>query len=75
MKHFFFTFLALLTAASLHAGGVLSGSVTCGGKPVPDVKVTDGKTVVLTGADGRYSFASDKASGLVFITVPAGYVP
>ena len=75
MKHFFFTFLALLIAASLHAGGVLSGSVTCGGKPVPDVKVTDGKTVVLTGADGRYSFASDKASGLVFITVPAGYVP
>ena len=48
---------------------------TCGGKPVPGVKVSDGTKVVLTGPDGRYSFASDKASGLVFITVPAGHVP
>ena len=69
------TILALLAAVSLHAGGVLTGSVTCGGRPVPGVKVSDGVRIVLTDAEGRYSLPSDKALGLVFITVPSGYVP
>ena len=66
--------LAFLTAVTGHAA-ILSGAVTCGGAPVSGVKVSDGKTVVVTGPDGRYSLVSDKALGLVFITVPSGYVP
>lgn len=69
--------LLLLGAAGnpLQADSVLRGRVLCGDEPIEGVKVTDGKNIVLTGADGAYALESDKAYGLVYITPPSGYVP
>ena len=54
---------------------VLSGRVTCDGKPLEGVKVSDGVSIVKTGPDGRYSMFSDKRQGFVFVIQPSGYVP
>lgn len=49
------------------------GRVTCSGKPVADVVVSDGELVTRTDADGRYALASTKPCGYVFISIPSGY--
>ena len=53
--------------------GVVKGRVTCEGKPMPGVQVSDGKQIVLTDAQGRYTMKTDKADSVVFITTPSGY--
>lgn len=65
----------LLPLLPLQAGPVLRGTVSCDGRPLQGVKVSDGKDIVLTDAAGRYELPSDKSTGLVFITPPSGYVP
>ncbi|MBQ7610587.1 MAG: calcineurin-like phosphoesterase C-terminal domain-containing protein [Bacteroidales bacterium] len=52
---------------------VLEGKVTCEGRPVEGVAVTDGVNIVRTDAEGRYRMASDKRQGLVYLSVPSGY--
>lgn len=54
---------------------ILSGMVTCDGKPLEGVKVSDGVNIVKTGPDGRYAMFSDKRQGFVFVIQPSGYVP
>lgn len=53
--------------------GLLTGKVTSDGKPVAGVFVSDGVTIAMTGADGRYGFESDKRQGFVFVITPSGY--
>ena len=52
---------------------VLEGRVTCEGKGVKGVAVTDGVNVVRTDAEGRYRMSSDKRQGLVYLSTPSGY--
>lgn len=67
--------LALLSACAVLAqAGNINGRVICGGQPVKGVAVSDGKEIVLTGADGRYSLDSDKQEGTVFVITPSGYI-
>lgn len=61
-------------ATSLNAGNIV-GKVTCQGKGVPGVQVSDGRDIVLTDAEGNYSLDSKKDQGFVFISTPSGYVP
>lgn len=49
------------------------GRVTCDGKGVSGVVVSDGVNVTVTGGSGRYRLRSDKENGYVFISVPSGY--
>ena len=69
-----------LLAASLCLGGAaafagnINGRVVCGGYPVTGVPVSDGKTIVLTDKNGRYSIDSDKQDGTVFVITPSGYI-
>lgn len=64
-----------LVAPALCAAQNVSGTITCAGVGVADVAVSDGSIVVLTDANGRYSFTSDKHSGYVFYSLPGGYEP
>ncbi|MCQ2184388.1 MAG: calcineurin-like phosphoesterase family protein [Bacteroidales bacterium] len=51
----------------------VSGTVTCGGKPLAGVAVSDGFSVVTTLSDGSYNIETDGSCGYVFVTLPAGY--
>lgn len=53
--------------------GSVYGFVTCDGKGIADVVVSDGIEVSLTDADGYYSLQSQKKFGYVFISIPSGY--
>lgn len=50
------------------------GHVTCEGKGLEGVTVSDGVEVVRTNAEGYYSFVSKKKYGYVFVSIPGGYM-
>ena len=50
-------------------GRVLSAD----GKPLANIPVTDGNTIVSTNAKGAYTIASSNEAMFVYITIPAGY--
>lgn len=52
----------------------IRGRVSSNRKPVAGVAVSDGRSVVLTNARGRYVLNSEKADSIVFISTPSGYV-
>lgn len=54
-------------------GTTIYGVVSCEGKGLKDVVVSDGVEVVLTDADGVYQIKSAKRYGYVFVSVPSGY--
>lgn len=69
--------LAILMLAALQAPAQkanVKGRVTCDGKGVAGVQVSDGHQIVTTDAKGRYSMYTDKKDSVVFITTPSGYV-
>ena len=74
-------FLRLISAGAVLCMGTLLfaspvkfyGRVTSSGKGVPEVSVTDGRSVVRTDRAGRYELESDGHAEFVYISVPAGY--
>ena len=55
------------------AGATIYGKVMCGERPLKNVSVSDGVTVVRTNSDGVYNINSSKINGHVFISIPSGY--
>lgn len=60
-------------AVPLHAEKV-KGRVSCDGKAIAGVTVSDGYTVTRTDSKGRYKLDTDKDSRFIFITTPRGYI-
>ena len=56
-------------------GSTVYGKISCDGKGVAGVVVSDGYEVVRTDADGVYQLPSKKALKYVFMSVPSGYEP
>lgn len=52
----------------------IKGAVTCKGKPLAGVAVSDGKDITLTDENGFYWLSSDKSMDVVHITLPKGYM-
>lgn len=57
------------------SGVNLYGVVTCDGKGLPDVLVSDGVEIVKTDAQGIYQIKSLKRWKYVFVIIPSGYMP
>ncbi len=55
------------------AGMTVKGVVSCDGKGISGVVVSDGYQVTVTDSKGIYYLASTKKSGFVFISVPGNY--
>lgn len=53
----------------------VEGVVTCKGKGLAGVVVTDGFDVVLTDAQGRYELPRNRDARFVYLSTPAGYLP
>lgn len=51
----------------------VSGTITCDGKPLTGVAVSDGFSVVKTLSDGSYRIQTEGRCGYVFVTLPSGY--
>ena len=56
-------------------GVTVYGMITCEGKGVPGVVVSDGALVTVTDQDGMYQLKSEKKWNYVFMSVPSGYEP
>lgn len=67
---------ALFALPTFAAKRTITGTVTCDGKGVAGVVVSDGFTVVKTNAKGIYSFSTDLSlpqAQFVHISIPSGY--
>ena len=73
MRRFLIVFALAAFCVPALAGNVC-GRVTCEGAPLAGVAVSDGVSIVLTDASGRYCIDSDKRDGSVFVITPSGYV-
>lgn len=63
------------TAATPPPAATVTGTVTCDGKPLAGVAVSDGVLFATTDESGNYSLASKKFQGTVFVITPSGYEP
>ncbi|WP_439183378.1 calcineurin-like phosphoesterase C-terminal domain-containing protein [Carboxylicivirga taeanensis] len=54
-------------------GQTISGRVTCQGKGLKDIVVSNGYSVTSSDAKGRYSLPIRKGNAFVFISIPSGY--
>lgn len=68
----FFCILLLSTAAW---AADIKGTITCKGKGVAGVVVSDGLAFATTDSNGAYTLNSDKKNGYVFYVIPSGYMP
>ncbi|MFV0592133.1 MAG: calcineurin-like phosphoesterase C-terminal domain-containing protein [Draconibacterium sp.] len=68
--------LSLLSLAlySSAVNFIIKGSVSCNGKGIAGVPVTDGYSVCLTNNKGQYLLNADSKSRFVYISSPAGYM-
>lgn len=58
---------------NLSHGGTISGIVTDGKNPIPNVVLSDGFAVVKTDANGKYSILLTDRSEFLFLSTPSGY--
>ena len=75
MKRLVIACLALLWSATAWAAGVrtLKGQVSCEGRGLSGVVVTDGESFTQTDPKGRYELSSADDNCLIYITIPSGY--
>ena len=57
--------------ASIH---IIKGKVTCEGKGIQGIMVTDGRICVQTDASGKYNIPTLGDSRFVYICTPSGYL-
>lgn len=70
----FFLFLSAILMAGIANAATVRGTVTCEGKGVANVVVSDGISVTRTNKKGAYKIKTDdKHSHFVFISTPSGY--
>lgn len=62
-------------AATPPPAATVTGTVTCDGKPLAGVTVSDGVLFATTDDTGSYTLASKKFQGTVFVITPSGYEP
>ncbi len=75
LKRYLAAVFAAAFAGTCCFAGVVSGRITCDGKGVPGVPVSDGIKTVVTDKKGNYKIDSEKKMGYVFYTLPSGYEP
>ena len=62
-------------AATPPPAATVTGTVTCDGKPLAGVTVSDGVLFATTDDTGYYALASKKFQGTIFVITPSGYEP
>lgn len=70
---FIFSFSNGFSSESITGQTVCKGTVSCAGKGMADVLVTDGVNFCKTDRNGNYSLEVDTSSVFIYISSPAGY--
>ena len=75
-----FLLSVLLTSLSLNAfawgmSETISGSVTCGKKPLAGVVISDGFNCTVTDAQGHYTLQKNDRATNITVSTPSGYLP
>ena len=65
----------LVLAAFAVMAAELKGTVSCGGKGMGGIVVTDGLNCVKTDANGAFTLAGHEKAHFVTVSIPAGYRP
>ena len=65
----------LVLAAFAVMAAELKGTVSCGGKGMGGIVVTDGLNCVKTDANGTFTLAGHEKAHFVTVSIPAGYRP
>lgn len=68
-----FSLTSLCVEAQVQEIRVITGRVSDRDKPLADVAVTDGRTIVTTDKNGQYTISTSDETRFVYITTPAGY--
>lgn len=74
MKHPFLSIICLFIVFNAANARMVTGEVTCQGKGISKVIVTDGESFTMTSAGGKFSFDIDDNAEFVYIVTPSGYV-
>ena len=74
MKHPFLSIICLFIVFNAANARMVTGEVTCQGKGISKVIVTDGESFTMTSAGGKFSFDIDDDAEFVYIVTPSGYV-
>ena len=69
----FLLLLILIGIFTNVAATTVIGKVTSGGKAIPTVQITDGKTIVVTDKHGKFSLETSGESEYVYYSLPSGY--
>lgn len=67
--------LLTMTAFAWGMSGTISGTVTCGKKPLANVVVSDGFNCTATDANGRYTLQKNDRANNISVSTPAGFLP
>lgn len=67
--------LMVLQASLPSLAADITGAITCKGKGVQGVLVSDGHAFATTDKRGEYRLESDKKNGYIFYVIPSGYMP
>ncbi|MDT3403838.1 calcineurin-like phosphoesterase family protein [Mucilaginibacter terrae] len=65
--------LRLKNTFGFNRSAAVTGKVTANGKPLANVLISDGFSIVPTAADGSYQLSPDAKAEFVFISIPSGY--
>lgn len=74
-RKFLLACLILLQASLPSLAADITGAITCQGKGVQGVVVSDGVAFATTDKQGFYTLDSDKRNGYIFYVIPSGYMP
>lgn len=74
MKKILLISLSLLfTFTAIAANIIVKGKITCKGKAIPSVQITDGKTIVESDKNGKFCLQTSSENEYVYYTLPSGY--
>ncbi len=73
IKHFIIT-LSILSSLSTFATVItVNGKITCQGKAISAVQITDGNSIVLSDKKGEYQLQTSPENEYVYYSLPSGY--
>ena len=70
---FIFTLFVLFEINAFSSTIIVNGKVSCLGKAMQSIQITDGKTIVFSDRNGKFNIETSSDAVYIYYTLPAGY--